>query len=90
MAIDRAANGFFIPFVLDESTVLADQPFIYRPWGTRTIKLRVTARTDMPQLWICPQGVLPEEADLGICRAYADDSRTFIITWGVGMRKGLA
>ena len=88
MVIDSQAQDFVIPFVLDEKAIQADQPLIYRPWGTRTIKLKITARTDMPRLRLRPQGVLPEETALGICKAHADDSRAFHITWGGGHELG--
>ena len=77
-----------IPFALDEEFVQADHPLIYRPWGTRTIKLKLITRTDQPALWVRPQGVLPEETALGIHKAYADDSRAFHITWGGGHERG--
>ncbi len=89
MSTDSPAHECVIPFVLDQSTSQAEQPLIYRPWGTRTIKLRVTAATDMPRLWVRPWGVLPEEAALGICKAHADDQRAFHITWGGGHEDGL-
>ena len=81
-------ESFFIPFALDEGAVCADRPLIYRPGGTRTIKLKTTTRTDMPPLWVRPQAVLPEEEALGIYRACADDSRAFHITWGGGHELG--
>ena len=77
-----------IPFALDEEFVQGDHPLIYRPWGTRTIKLKLTTHTDQPALWVRPQGVLPEETALGIHKAYADDSRAFHITWGGGHERG--
>jgi hypothetical protein len=77
-----------IPFALDENFIQAVHPLIYRPWGTRTIKLKLTTRTDLPRLWARPQGVLPEEEALGIYKAYADDSRAFHITWGGGHERG--
>jgi hypothetical protein len=86
--MDSLAKDLVFPFVLDEGVVQADQPLIYRPWGTRTIKLKITADTDMPRLWVRPERVLPEEAALGICKAYADDSRAFHITWGGGHECG--
>lgn len=88
MSSESASKEFFIPFVLDERTGQAEQPVIYRPWGTRTVKLRVTAHADMPRLWVRPQGALPEETALGIYKAYADDSRAFHITWGGGHECG--
>ncbi len=88
MTPDGPAKDFVIPFALDEKVVQADQPLAYRPWGTRTIKLKVTTHTDMPKLWVRPQRVLPEEAALGIYKAYADDSRAFHITWGGGHEIG--
>jgi hypothetical protein len=81
-------ESFAVPFDLDQGDVRADQPLIYRPWGTRTIKLKTATRSDMPRLWVRPQAVLPEEAALGIYRAYADDSRAFHITWGGGHECG--
>ncbi len=81
-------SGHLIPFALDEKIIQADRPLIYRPWGTRTVKLKLTTLTDMPALWVRPQGVLPEEAALGIYKAYADDSRAFHITWGGGHERG--
>ena len=83
-----ATRDHVIPFPLDERIVQADRPLIYRPRGIRTIKLKVTARTDMPRLWVRPAGVLPEETALGIYKAYADDSRAFHITWGGGHERG--
>ncbi len=88
MIPNNAASDLAIPFVLDENDVRADQPLIYRPWGTRTIKLKVTTHTDMPKLWVRPLRILPEEAALGIYKAYADDSRAFHITWGGGHERG--
>jgi hypothetical protein len=81
-------GSFVVPFDLDQGDVRAEQPLIYRPWGTRTIRLRTTTRTGMPPLWVRPQAVLPEEAALGIFRAYADDSRALHITWGGGHECG--
>ena len=88
MSSESPASDFVIPFVLDEPASQAEQPLIYRPWGTRTIKLKITARTDMPRLWVRPSGVLPEEAALGIYKAYADDSRALHVTWGGGHELG--
>jgi hypothetical protein len=81
-------ESFCIPFALDSGDIRADRPLIYRPWGTRTIKLRTTTGSDLPRLWVRPRTVLPEEADLGIYRAFADDSRVFHITWGGGHERG--
>lgn len=88
MAAVSSFRDFVVPFALDEKTAHAVQPLIYRPWGTRTIKLRVTTRVELPSLWIRPQCVRPEEAALGICQAYADDSRALRITWGGGHERG--
>ncbi len=77
-----------IPFALDEKIVQADQPLLYRPWGTRTIKLKLTTHIDMPKLWVRPLRVLPEETALGIYKAYADDSHALHVTWGGGHENG--
>ena len=88
MVSDSLVEDLVIPFAMDEGDVRADQPLIYRPWGTRTIKVKTTTKTDLPRLWVRPQAVLPVEAALGIYRAYADDSRSFHITWGGGHECG--
>jgi hypothetical protein len=75
-------------FPLDQRFVQADRPLVYRPWGTRTIKLKLTTRVDLPKLWIRPQAVLPEEAALGIYKAYADDCHALHVTWGGGHERG--
>ena len=81
-------SSHLITFPLDQRLVQADRPLIYRPWGTRTIKLKLTTHSDLPKLWVRPQSVLPEEAALGIYKAYADDSRAFHVTWGGGHERG--
>lgn len=88
MSSDVLARDLVIAFPLDEKTVRYDQPLIYRPWGTRTIKLRVSTESDMPPLWVRPRRVLPEETALGIYKAYADDSLTLHLTWGGGHETG--
>ncbi len=88
MNAESPAKDFVVPFVLDEEASQAHRPLIYRPWGTRTIKLKITAHTDMPRLWVRPQAVLPEEGALGIFKAYADDCRSLHITWGGGHETG--
>ena len=88
MMFDSPVNNLIIPFALDEKTTQAEQPLIYRPWGTRTIKLKITAHTDMPKLWVRPQRVLPEEVALGIFKAYADNSQALHLTWGGGHEIG--
>jgi hypothetical protein len=81
-------ESFVIPFDLDAGDVRAERPLVYRPWGTRTIKLKTATRAGTPPLCVRPQAVLPEDAALGIYRAYADDSRAFHITWGGGHECG--
>ena len=88
MILDNPTKDVVIPFPLDARYLAAPHPLIYRPWGTRTIKLRVTTTTDTPKLWVRPLTVLPEDAALGIYKAYSDDSRAFHIAWGGGHEKG--
>ena len=88
MSREKLTKGVIFPFPLDEKIVQIDQPLIYRPWGTRTLKIRATTNKDMPALWVRPHGVHPEDLELGIYKAYADDSEAFHITWGVGMSRG--
>jgi hypothetical protein len=88
MIVDRLADDLVIPFPLDRQFVQADSPLTYRPWGTRTIKLRATTARDLPKLRILPQAILPEDQALGIYKAYADDSRALHITWGGGHEDG--
>ena len=88
MIADRLTSDLVFPFPLDAKTIEAEQPLFYRPWGTRTIKLRVTADRDLPRLRILPQAITPEDRALGIFKAYADDSRALHITWGGGHVNG--
>lgn len=75
-----------IDFVLDQSANTAD--LVYRPWGVRTLKVRVSSGTTTPALRIRPQDIRPEDTDAGIFRAYADDSEAFIVSWGGGHEEG--
>lgn len=87
MLADRV-EGFTFPFVLDEKLTQADQPLIYRPWGTRMLKVKLRTNTAVPVLWVRPQNVLQEETALGIFKAYADDTRAIHLTWGGGHEIG--
>ncbi len=76
-----------IPFPLDEPAQPA--ALTYRPWGTRALKLHIKTKTAITEpLRIRPQGVRPEEAEKGISRAYADDSDSFVLSWGGGHEPG--
>lgn len=88
MLSETMARELVIPFALDEKIGLAKERLIYRPWGTRTIKVKVSTHTDQPKLWLRPLNMLPEDAALGIYKAYADDNRAFTITWGGGHEIG--
>ncbi len=59
-----------------------------RPWGTRTLKVRLTTNTAVPPLRIRPKGMRPEDTQKGIFRAFADDSHAFEISWGGGHETG--
>lgn len=88
MQADQVIKNFVIPFDLNETIICAQQPFIYRPWGTRTLKIQTTTKIDMPRLWMRPKQTLPEETALGIYKAYADDSNSIHLTWGGGHEIG--
>jgi len=88
MLTNTPVKSLLIPFVLDEKVCHAEEPLIYRPWGTRTLKLKIITHIDMPKLWVRPQHELPEEAALGIFKAYADDCQAFHLTWGGGHEIG--
>jgi len=85
---ENLEERLIIPFALDQQYCHADLPFIYRPWGTRTLKLKITSQIDLPGLWVRPGRVSPEEMALGIYKAYADDSQAFHLTWGGGHEIG--
>lgn len=61
---------------------------VYRPWGTRILKVRVSSDTSVPALRIRPKGVRLEEATRGLFRGFADDSDAFIVSWGGGHEQG--
>ncbi len=66
----------------DEATL------VYRPWGTRILKLTVSTGTRAPALRIRPSTFNQSEAQNGIFRAYADDSDAFVVSWGGGHETG--
>jgi len=51
---ENLEERLIIPFALDQQYCHADLPFIYRPWGTRTLKLKITSQIDLPGLWVRP------------------------------------
>jgi hypothetical protein len=61
---------------------------VYRPWSTRTLKLKVTGEGGMPALRIRPRDMRPDETKAGIFRGYASQSDTFFISWGGGHEEG--
>ncbi|MCB8944585.1 MAG: hypothetical protein H6658_12615 [Ardenticatenaceae bacterium] len=75
-----------IPFQLDKPGSGAS--IEYRPWGTSTLKVQVTTQTAMPPLRIRPQQVNLSETACGLFRAFADDSQSFIVSWGGGNEPG--
>jgi hypothetical protein len=64
----------------------------YHPWSTRTLKVKVSAGTDMPKLRIRPKGVLPrlkpERPGKDLVCAHADTGEAFVISWGGGHEAG--
>ncbi len=75
-----------IRFPLDQP--IDDASLVYRPWGTRTLKIRVSTQSDSPPLRIRPKGMRSEDIDEGIFRGYATDSEAFVISWGGGHEAG--
>lgn len=75
-----------ISFPLDEQPGASQ--LVYRPWGTRILKLSVSTRSVTPALRIRPSTIRPEDTNNQIYRAYADDSDAFIISWGGGHEPG--
>jgi hypothetical protein len=88
MLTEKRNNCLIIPFAADNPVDSMDQPFVYRPWGTRTLKVKISSEIDLPKLWVRPQRVLQEEEALGIFKAYADDNLLFHLTWGGGHEIG--
>ena len=88
MLTEKLDNYITMPFALGNPVGCVDQPFVYQPWGTRTLKVKITSGIDLPKLWVRPQRVLPEETALGIYKAYADDNLHFHLTWGGGHEIG--
>ena len=79
-------TGETISFPLDEVPETA--VLVYRPWGTRTLKLSVSTSSVTPALRIRPSTIHPDDTANKIYRAYADDSDAFIISWGGGHEPG--
>ncbi|MEZ4644052.1 MAG: hypothetical protein R3E31_15200 [Chloroflexota bacterium] len=75
-----------IDFPLNQAA--ASALLTYRPWGTRTLKVKVSAEQTTPALRIRPRGVRPAEVEAGIFRAFADDSEAFVVSWGGGHENG--
>ncbi|MCB9423065.1 MAG: hypothetical protein H6667_24915 [Ardenticatenaceae bacterium] len=75
-----------ISFPLDRAPGTAK--LVYRPWGTRTLKLSVSTGSVTPALRIRPSTIHPDDDANNIFRAYADDSDAFIISWGGGHEPG--
>lgn len=86
---EELAKYAVIPFELDKRSEQPVQQLVYRPWGTRTLKLKLQSQVDLPALTIRPRRILPEEQAMGIYQAYADDQNAFRITWGGGHESGL-
>lgn len=79
-------TGEAISFPLDQTP--EPVKLVYRPWGTRTLKLSVSTGSVTPALRIRPSTIHPNDTANKIYRAYADDSAAFIISWGGGHEPG--
>jgi hypothetical protein len=75
-----------IPFQLDNPG--SGSAIVYRPWGTTTLKIRVSTSKTMAPLRIRPKNVRSDEAETGLFRAFVDDSNAFIVSWGGGNEPG--
>lgn len=72
-----------VSFPLDASENRA--ALIYRPWGTRSLKVQVSSTADRPPLWLRFDN--RERSNGAIC-AFADDSEAFVVSWGGGHEEG--
>lgn len=75
-----------ITFVLQRDAAPAEGQLDYHPWGTRTLKVKVSAAEVTPNLRLRPKRL----SDIGEEQFYAlaDDSDDFIVSWGGGHEKG--
>ncbi len=80
------ADGF-IEFDLDQG-VGQSASLVYRPWGVRTLKLKVTTKTGQPALRLKPKNMRPADVSAGIIKAPADNSDAFLVSWGGGHEEG--
>lgn len=62
------------------------QRMVYRPWGTRSLKVLVTTQ-EAENLRIRPSGINPDEQKNGLFRAVVGDG-AFEISWGGGHEEG--
>lgn len=58
---------------------------IYRPWGVRTLKLRMNSTENHPPLWLRFDRPVAES---GLIWALCDDSDAFMVSWGGGHEDG--
>jgi hypothetical protein len=73
-----------VHFPLDGAA--ADARLVYRPWGTRTLKVRLTTGRDLPALRLRPRVRAP--ADSGLISGGADEGAAFVVSWGGGHEPG--
>jgi hypothetical protein len=73
-------------FPLDGRAGGAPARLVYRPWSTRTLRLRVTSAAGAPALRLQP-GRMAAAAS-GLVQAAADDSPDFVVSWGGGHEPG--
>jgi hypothetical protein len=75
-------------FQLDSPAGNPPARLVYRPWGTRSLKVVVRTASALPPLRLRPATMLASESDMGIFRGFADDSRALVVTWGGGHEPG--
>ena len=74
-----------IPFLLQTPS---STPFVYAPFGMRTLKLAISSSEPLPPLRIRPKQIDAAEIEAGLNRGYAEDSRAYVISWGGGHEPG--
>ena len=80
------ADGFIV-FDLDQG-IGQITSLVYRPWGVRTLKMKVTTAKGQPAFRLKPKNMRAEDVAAGIIKAPADNSDAFLVSWGGGHEEG--
>jgi hypothetical protein len=77
-----------INFAIDGGNEQSGVNLVYRPWGTRTLKIKAsTTKEDLPPLRLKTLRTA-DVAATGMTCGYADEGKSFLCSWGGGHEQG--